>query len=136
MTAVMRSEKKLDRSILDRSVEKMWQVLPTIQPLADKYGFGEEWQAMIIAQDEEAARKVRYAVLAVTGTGETIGTITAAGETVRTVAAALAVCRVVDHLAAMRTAVYEGTMETAAWNALMDSTIAQDEVNAVLAWSC
>jgi hypothetical protein len=40
----------------------MWEsVLPTLQPLADKHGFGREWQTMTTERTEAAARAAAYA---------------------------------------------------------------------------
>jgi hypothetical protein len=43
----------------------MWEsVLPTLQPLADKHGFGREWQTMTKKRTEAAARAAAEAAAA------------------------------------------------------------------------
>jgi hypothetical protein len=54
-------EKKRLAMILDW----MWEsVLPTLQPLADKHGFGREWQTMTKKRTEAAARAAAWAAAA------------------------------------------------------------------------
>lgn len=43
----------------------MWKVvLPTVQPIADKHGFGESWKEMLTKKDRASAQKARSAAAA------------------------------------------------------------------------
>jgi hypothetical protein len=54
--------RKLEKERLAIMVDWMWEsVLPTVQPIADLKGFGQEWKNMLLERTFPAARDVRIA---------------------------------------------------------------------------
>lgn len=54
-----------EKERLEIIMQWMWNdVLPTVQPIADRSGFGAEWRAMTDAKDVETARAAKAAVWA------------------------------------------------------------------------